>query len=512
MNAAGKVLIVDDDESVTASLSLLLKQAGLPSVAANGPGAAMACLESESISLVLQDMNFSRQTSGEEGIALLRQIRELEVAIPIILMTAWGSIQLAVDGMKAGANDFVTKPWNNQHLLQLIRTSLSLAEAVAPDETPSRESLDQQYDFGNIVGEHPALVKILATVGRVSATDAPVLILGESGTGKELIADALHRNSPRSQGPFVKVNLGGVPSSLFESEMFGHVRGAFTDARADRQGRFELADQGSIFLDEIGDLDRPSQVKLLRVLQDRTFQPLGASKSMQADVRVVSATNRDLAQMVRDNDFREDLLYRLNLITIRLPALRERRSDIRPIVSHHLHQVAEMYGVDDISIDAAGWRWLESLDWPGNIRQLRQTVERAVLMSGKCKLRQQDFVDPDLVGDVEQSAGQFDHLDRLTLDEMEKLMIEKSLAQHQNNSFSRTDAGQLARSTLFRASIRVGRSYRRSALRPQQAGEMAGRQALAIGTTIFSGPWFRTRICAGGRVDRLAQRIGARRL
>jgi len=455
MNGKGKVLIVDDDESVTASLSLLLKQAGLPTVIANGPGEAIARLQDQSILMVLQDMNFSRQTNGEEGLALLQQIREREASIPVILMTAWGSIQLAVAGMKAGASDFVTKPWNNQHLLQLIRTSMSLAEVVAEDAV-SRESLDKQYDFGNIVGEHPALVKVLATVGRVAATDAPVLILGESGTGKELIADALHRNSPRGGGPLVKVNLGGVPAPLFESEMFGHVRGAFTDARADREGRFQTADGGSIFLDEVGDLDRTSQVKLLRVLQDRTFQRLGASKTLQSDVRVISATNRDLAKLVRDGDFREDLLYRLNLITIRLPALRERRSDIRPIISHHLHQVAEMYGVDEISIDAGGWRWLESQDWPGNIRQLRQTVERAVLISGKSKLYQQDFVDPDLLDNDQSSTGRFDHLDRLTLDEMEKLMIEKSLAHHHDNISAVAASLGLSRAALYRRLDKYG--------------------------------------------------------
>jgi DNA-binding NtrC family response regulator len=449
MNGPGKILIVDDDESVTASLSLLLKQAGLASVVASDPVTAMACLERESIILVVQDMNFSRQTSGEEGIALLREIRTQQAGIPIILMTAWGSIQLAVEGMKAGATDFVSKPWNNQHLLQLIHTSLSLAQG-GDSELTSRELLDEQFDFGNIVGDHPALIKVLATVGRVSATDAPVLILGESGTGKELIADALHGNSRRREGPIVKVNLGGVPASLFESEMFGHVRGAFTDANTDREGRFELADQGTIFLDEVGDLDRASQVKLLRVLQDRTFQPLGSSRSKQTDVRVISATNSDLKQMVRDGQFREDLLYRLNLITIRLPALRERRSDIRPIVSHHLHQVAEMYGVDDISIEEPAWRWLESLDWPGNIRQLRQTVERAVLMSGKSSLCQQDFVDPDLVEETGEGAGQFDHLDRMTLDEMEKLMIEKSLAQHGNNISHVANALGLSRAALYR--------------------------------------------------------------
>jgi two-component system NtrC family response regulator len=441
------ILVVDDDTSVTASLSLLLKQAGLPSIVAHGPEEALEVLGSGRVSLVLQDMNFSRQTTGEEGLELLEKIGRTSPGIPVILITAWGSIQLAVKGIQAGAVDFVTKPWNNQHLLQLVQTSLSLAEHNATEE--SRESLDEKFDFSDIVGDHPLVVRLLNRVARVCATDAPVLVLGESGTGKELIADALHRNSRRRAGPFVKVNLGGVPAQLFESEMFGHVRGAFTDAHADRRGRFATADGGTVFLDEIGDLERASQVKLLRVLQDRTYQAVGSSTTERTDVRIVSATHRDLFEMVRDGSFREDLLYRVNLITLRLPPLRERRSDIAKIAYHHLRRVSELYDVGPILIDESAYRWLESLEWPGNVRQLRQTIERAVLMSGRRQLRREDFVDPDVVEEVADGRP-LGEWDRLTLEEVEKLMIEKSLERHSHNiSRAAADLG-LSRAALYR--------------------------------------------------------------
>jgi two-component system NtrC family response regulator len=441
------ILVVDDDTSVTASLSLLLKQAGLPSIVAHGPEEALEVLGSGRVSLVLQDMNFSRQTTGEEGLELLEKIGRTSPGIPVILITAWGSIQLAVKGIQAGAVDFVTKPWNNQHLLQLVQTSLSLAEHNATEE--SRESLDEKFDFSDIVGDHPLVVRLLNRVARVCATDAPVLVLGESGTGKELIADALHRNSRRRAGPFVKVNLGGVPAQLFESEMFGHVRGAFTDAHADRRGRFATADGGTVFLDEIGDLERASQVKLLRVLQDRTYQAVGSSTTERTDVRIVSATHRDLFEMVRDGSFREDLLYRVNLITLRLPPLRERRSDIAKIAYHHLRRVSELYDVGAILIDEPAYRWLESLEWPGNVRQLRQTIERAVLMSGRRQLRREDFVDPDVVEEVADGRP-LGGWDRLTLEEVEKLMIEKSLERHSHNiSRAAADLG-LSRAALYR--------------------------------------------------------------
>ena len=281
------------------------------------------------------DMNFSMTTTGEEGLQLLRQVKALCPDLPVILMTAWGSIALAVKGMQLGAFDFVTKPWNNLMLLKSIRTALALGEQRKEAIRPlDRAEADQKFHFDRIIGRSHALMEVLGTVARVSSTNASVLITGESGTGKELIAEAIHANSPRRKEAFVKVNLGGLSQSLFESEMFGHKKGAFTDAYMDRTGRFELAHKGTIFLDEIGDLELSCQVKLLRVLQDQTFEVLGDSKPRKVDVRVVSATNRDLSTMVTDRSFREDLFYRINLISIHLPSLRERREDIPVLVRY----------------------------------------------------------------------------------------------------------------------------------------------------------------------------------
>ena len=331
------ILIVDDDPSIRASLELLLKQNGYGSASAYTPDEAIGLLAKRRFDLVLQDMNFSRGTSGVEGIDLVARIRAAQKELPVILITAWGSISLAVQGVKAGASDFITKPWNNMQLLSAIETALGLAAARADRrKIPTRDELDRRLNLKGLVGSDPALLEVLDLVGRVAPTDASVLILGESGTGKELIAEAIHRNSKRQTGPFVKVNLGGISSTLFESEMFGHVRGAFTDAKETRRGRFETADGGTIFLDEIGEVDLSSQVKLLRVLQDRSYEVLGSSRSRSVDVRVISATNRTLDEMVRTGEFREDLLYRLNLITLTLPALRARRSDIARLAEHFL--------------------------------------------------------------------------------------------------------------------------------------------------------------------------------
>ena len=307
----------------------------------------------------------------------------------MILITAWGSIALAVEGMKAGASDFVTKPWTNQQMLQTVQTALGLVSSARRRPTSvrsTRDELDARYDFGDLVGRDPRMLRILQLVGRVAPTDASVLITGESGTGKELVAEAIHRNSRRAGKPFVKVNLGGVPATLFESEMFGHVRGAFTDARADRKGRFEVAHGGTIFLDEIGDLDPPSQVKMLRVLQDRTFEVLGSSQRREVDVRVVSATNRPLADMVARGEFREDLLYRINLMAIHLPPLRERPDDIPMLASRFLQTAGAGLSARAADARAAPQRWLKAQPWPGNVRQLRQWVERAVLVSTSDRL------------------------------------------------------------------------------------------------------------------------------
>lgn len=415
------ILIIDDDKAVQTSLSLLLRQQGYEVVVADDPESALQQLGKHSPQLILLDLNFSIETSGEEGLALFSQIQARQPGTPVILITGWATIDLAVKGMKMGAKDFISKPWDNDHLLQSVATILELEKSPAP--ASGRKKLDEKYDFESLIGEDPAFLDILESVGRVAATDAPVLILGESGTGKELIAEAIHQNSKRAQKPFVKVNLGGIPENLFESELFGHKRGAFTDARYDRKGRFELAHTGTIFLDEIGDLEWPNQVKLLRVLQDHTFEVLGSSQTKKVNVRVISATNRDLSEMVNEGQFREDLFYRLNLITIRLPALRERPGDIPLLVRFYINNLKHYYDKPDIKLSTAAMNWLKNYPFPGNIRQLKNVVERTVLLSNSNQLEIEDF-QPHLT-DVPQSAqkGALPEVGSMTLEEMEVQMI-----------------------------------------------------------------------------------------
>jgi two-component system NtrC family response regulator len=456
-----RILIVDDDSAVQVSLALLLKQSGFDAVCADGPQQALEQLQAAPVDLpvdlVLQDMNFSLQTSGEEGLDLLARIKGLRPGLPVLLMTAWGSISLAVRGVKAGAANFFTKPWDNAQLVELVEATLQLADTTAaPAAAPklTRRALDAQCDFGGIVGEHPKLLKVLETIAQVARTRAPVLILGESGTGKELIADAIHRNSPRADHPIVKINMGAVTSTLFESEMFGHVRGAFTDARSDRKGHIASACGGTLFLDEIGELQRGDQVKLLRVLQDQRYQPVGASVTSQADVRVVSATNRELAELVASGEFREDLFYRLNLITIRLPALRERRSDIPLLARHIAARVADGYGLGEVVLAPDALDWLANQAWPGNIRQLKQTLERALLLAGKQHLGQADFVAASAVD--EGAAGARFGVDGMTLEQVERHMIEQALQQHAGNISRMAKALGLSRTALYRRLERHG--------------------------------------------------------
>lgn len=449
-----RILVIDDDGAVLVSLALLLKQSGFEPLRAASAAEALELLAREPVDLVLQDMNFSPQTDGEEGLALLARLRERHPALPVLLMTAWGSINLAVAGIKAGAANFFTKPWDNAQLVELVRATLELS---SPASGPSRRALDTQFDFGAIVGEHPKLLRVLATIGQVARTRAPVLILGESGTGKELVADAIHRNSPRAAHPIVKINMGAITSTLFESELFGHVRGAFTDARSDRKGHVASAEGGTLFLDEIGELNRGDQVKLLRVLQDGRYQPVGASRSEQADVRVVSATNQELAELVAAGEFREDLFYRLNLITIRLPPLRERRSDIPLLARHIVSTVAAGYGLGEVTLTGQALEWLAAQPWPGNIRQLKQTLERTLLLVDKAQLTQADFI----------AAGQLDEagavggnarlgVDGMTLEQVERHMIEQALAQHTGNISRVAKALGLSRTALYRRLERHG--------------------------------------------------------
>jgi DNA-binding NtrC family response regulator len=456
---AKRGLIVDDDPSVVTSLKLVLKQAGFKSDGADKPEAAFKLLEENDYDLVLQDMNFSRKTTGEEGLEMLANLKAQYPNLPVILITAWGSIELAVEGMRRGANDFITKPWSNSQIIHSAKTALGLAEAYAGRDSErmvSRNELDTNYNFRNVVGEDPEFLKVLDIIGRVSPTDASVLILGESGTGKELVAEAIHQNSKRKDAPFVKVNLGGMSSSLFESEMFGHVKGAFTDARQDRKGRFEVASGGTIFLDEIGDLNLECQVKLLRVLQDRTYEVLGSSITRTVDVRVVSATNRNLPELIERGEFREDLLYRLNLIAVHIPPLRDRSEDIPILVDHFLDAIAKVYRRSNISINDSGIHWLLGLPWPGNIRELRQLVERTVLLSDSAVLDVSDIKQALEMHPGEPTKDNLPGIGSMTLEEMERSMVEKAMAHFNNNVGKVAESLGISRAALYRRLEKFG--------------------------------------------------------
>ncbi|MCD4729636.1 MAG: sigma-54 dependent transcriptional regulator [Bacteroidales bacterium] len=444
------ILVIDDDNAVLTSISLLLKQSGFLHVCASNPKEAQLVIQEQKPDLVVLDLNFSNSTTGNEGMQFLLQLKQLIPKVPVILITAWGSISLAVEGMKNGAFDFITKPWDNKTLLQTISIAIELNKEYKSEKGIKRQELDQKFNFTNIVGNSPKIIPILETVGRVSKTDAPVLILGESGTGKELIAEALHNNSNRKNYPFVKVNLGGVSSNLFESEMFGHKKGAFTDAYNDRKGRFELANNGTIFLDEIGDLDFNSQVKLLRVLQDKTYQVLGDSKTRELDVRVICATNRNIHEMVEKGTFREDLFYRINLITINLPSLRERSSDIPQLASHFLNELATIYNVDKITLSNQTLKWLKNLPFLGNVREIKNLIERTWLISGKAELEITDF-EKALENKLVQPSNEFlPPVGAMTLDEIEKEMILKAIVKYKNNISKIAKSLGISRGTLYR--------------------------------------------------------------
>lgn len=442
------ILVIDDDIAVRTSLALLIKNEGYEVTAASTPAEALLVVKKKKPKLIILDLNFSIGTTGEEGIELLAQIKRIDSSVPVILITGWGTIELAVQGMKMGANDFINKPWNNEYLLQAIKTFLDLGESKNQQRT--RKQLDNQFNFQQIIGNDPQMLDILETIGRVAATDASILIMGESGTGKELIAEAIHQNSQRRNKSFVKVNLGGISTSLFESEMFGHIRGAFTDARFDRMGRFEMANKGTIFLDEIGDLDAGSQVKLLRVLQDRTYEVLGSSRTKTVDVRVVCATNKNLNDMVAQSTFREDLLYRINLITIYLPALRERKGDIPLLANFFISNLQHIYNRPQLSITPAALKWLQQLPLPGNIRQLKNLVERAVLVSRKDKLDIEDIRAQLDVLPAQKNKQQLPGVGALTLEEMEREMIKKAMEYHRNRVTKAAQSLGLTRSSLYR--------------------------------------------------------------
>lgn len=443
------ILIVDDDIAVRTSLTLLLKGAGHDVITASNTIQAYEQVQTQKPELVILDLNFSIETSGEEGMSLLKQLRVYDSILPIILITGWASIDLAVKGMKLGANDFIHKPWTNDYVLQSIDTLLQLNDSKK-STTRTRKELDKKYRFQQIIGEDASLLNILEVIGRVAATNASVLITGESGTGKELIAEAIHENSTRSGKSFVKVNLGGISTSLFESEMFGHVRGAFTDARFDRMGRFEMAHKGTIFLDEIGDLEASSQVKLLRVLQDRTYEVLGSSRAKTVDARVVCATNKNLNEMVQMGAFREDLLYRINLVTIHLPALHERKNDIPLLVNFFINNLKEIYCRPKLTVAPSTMRWLQQLPLPGNIRQLKNLVERTVLISEKDELSVDDFQGQIHLSPLNNNQIKLPGVGTITLDQMEAEMVKQAMNFHKNRITKAAASLGITRNALYR--------------------------------------------------------------
>ena len=443
------ILIVDDDKNIRLTLKSILERNEYEVALAEEPKAAIQIIRSTpAVELVLMDMNYTHETyrtsstDGEEGLTLLKQIKVFRPDVPCILMTAWGSIDLAVRGMRAGAFDFITKPWDNGVLLERIETARQI-----------QNSKSIHSKFPSPMGEGagvslPSLSNIYSIVARVAPTNAPVLITGESGTGKELIAEAIHRQSRRANGPFVKVNLGGISSSLFESEMFGHKKGSFTDATADRIGRFELAKGGTIFLDEIGELSLASQVKLLRVLQDQTYEVLGDSHTRRTDVRVICATNVDLRQMVEEHTFREDLLFRINLINLHLPPLRDRREDIPLLVEHFLRLACAANKLPHVKASADAIAYLQTFPFPGNIRELKNLVERALLMHDPAvpQLIATDFPPLPAATVPSDSFGGTS----ATLGEMERTAIAASIQKHGGNlSLVAKELG-ISRGALYR--------------------------------------------------------------
>ena len=447
-----RVLIADDQPDVLAALRLLLKGEGFETESANSPAAILTALENRDFDAVLMDLNYARDTtSGQEGLDLLCRIQALDSTLPVIVMTAWGSMELAVEAMRRGARDFVQKPWENARLLTVVRTQVELGRALRRGQRLETENrLLRAEGKPVLIAEAPSMRPVLELIERIGPADANVLITGENGTGKGVVAQALHSLSPRTAKPLITVNTGGLPEGVFESELFGHVKGAFTDARADRVGRFELADGGTLFLDEIANISPTQQAKLLRVLETGEFERLGSSKTRRVDVRILSATNSDLHAEVGGGRFREDLLFRLNTIEIRIPPLRDRREDIPLLAAHFLRIYAQRYRKNLASFESGAVQVLLDHPWPGNVRELDHAVERSVLMAQGTLVK---------ASDLALRAGARDgalRLDEMSLEEVEAFLIRKALDKYQGNVSQAAGALGLSRSALYRRIQRYG--------------------------------------------------------
>jgi DNA-binding NtrC family response regulator len=450
MRGSARVLIADDQKDVLEALRLLLKGEGIDCETASSPAAALATLEARDFDAVLIDLNYARDTtSGEEGLDLLARIRELDPHLPVLVMTAWGTVDVAVEAMRRGARDFVQKPWDNARLLATLGTQLALGRALRKGERLEAENRLLRHEGApSMIADSPAMRPVLEVIARVGPSDANVLVTGENGSGKALVARALHTSSSRSARPFLTLNAGGISEGVFESELFGHVKGAFTDARADRVGRFELAQGGTLFLDEIGNVPPSQQAKLLRVLETGEYERVGSSRTFRADVRIVSATNADLAADVAAGRFRQDLLFRLNTIEVRVPALRERREDIPKLAQHFLEAHARRYRKAIAGFDGAALDALLAHPWPGNVRELDHAVERAVLMAAGERIRPQDL---NL-----RRGGDAARLEDLSLEEVEGLLVRKAMERFGGNVSQAARALGVSRSALYRRLEKYG--------------------------------------------------------
>ncbi|MGD2044618.1 MAG: sigma-54 dependent transcriptional regulator [Gemmatimonadota bacterium] len=440
-----RILVADDQPDVLEALRLLLKAEGYETTTATSPAGVLASVERGDFDLALIDLNYTRDTtSGHEGLDLLTTLGTLDSTLPVVVMTAWGSVEGAVEAMRRGARDYIEKPWDNERLLATIRTQVALGRALRRGQLLEDENRRLKGDGApDLIAGSDAMKPVVELIERVGPSDANVLIVGEHGTGKEVVARWLHAVSERADNALVAVNAGGFSEGVFESELFGHVKGAFTDAKTDRVGCFELAHGGTLFLDEIANVPAQQQAKLLRVLETREIQRVGSSKVRSVDVRVVSATNANLAEQVAAGDFREDLLYRLNTVEIRLPPLRDRRDDIPLLAEHFLEQEAARYDRPIEGFSRAAMDALVGHSWPGNVRELSHAIERSVLMA------RGSTIEPGDLGLRRREEGA-PLMEELTLEDAERLMIEKALERHQGNVSKAAESLGLSRSALYR--------------------------------------------------------------
>jgi DNA-binding NtrC family response regulator len=447
----GRILIADDQLDVLEALRLLLKGEGFTIESATSPAAIMAAVETTEFDVVLMDLNYTRDTtSGQEGLDLLARIQTNDPTVAVVVMTAWGNVDVAVEAMRRGARDFVQKPWDNARLMTILRTQVELSCALKRGQRLEAENrLLRTEGRPSLIAESPSMQPVLQLISRVGPSDANVLVTGEPGTGKEVVARTLHAVSARAGRPIVTVNAGGLAEGVFESEVFGHVKGAFTDAKVDRVGRFELADGGTLFLDEIANVPLNLQTKLLRVLEIGEVERVGSSKTKRVDVRVISATNAKLPEEVAAGRFREDLLFRLNTIEIHLPPLRERREDISALASHFLGVHARRYRKNLQGFDQPAMQALLDNPWQGNVRELNHVVERAVLMAQDHMIRPTDLA---LRSGPQGSV----RLDDMSLEEVEAFLIKKALSRYNGNVSHAANALGLSRSALYRRLQRYG--------------------------------------------------------